>query len=200
MQKTIGIGVACDTGRDDAALRLEDPRCLIGAWDFFRTIDDRFSGRRSRARGTARFGFQRVPDPEPDRARSRALPGAETGADTVWADILWEEHGTLDWEARTIEVMRTLRIRRADSGSAGRSGTGGSPAEDPGGWDVLFEDGSFFHPWRVAERVDHPCSDDLYAGLLTPLVPSGAGRSWSMEWSVRGPAKDYTLRTVYARE
>ncbi|CAG8974584.1 hypothetical protein HYALB_00004381 [Hymenoscyphus albidus] len=52
-------------------------------------------------------------------------------------------------------------------------------------------------PWKA--NSSHLCIKDLY-DVEYEFFFSGAGlREWSMEYTVRGPAKDYTIRSVYRR-
>lgn len=128
-------------------------------------IDDRRTGARARAWGSAHF--------------IREDPGS----------IRWSEQGSLLWGGAEVAVERTLMLRRGDDGR----------------WNVFFEDGSSFHPWR-AGLVEHPCADDSYLGRLEgadgdPASEVGsAPRRWTLEWTVLGPSKDYTLTTTYERD
>lgn len=103
--------------------------------------------------------------------------------------ISWSEQGSLLWAGAEVAVERTLILRR----------------DDGGGWNVFFEGGSPFHPWR-AGLLEHPCADDSYHGRLDgadrdlAAGPGDTPRRWRLEWTVRGPAKDYTLTTTYERE
>lgn len=52
-------------------------------------------------------------------------------------------------------------------------------------------------PWKADSS--HLCIKDLY-DVEYEFFFKGAGlREWSMEYTVRGPAKDYTIRSVYRR-
>ncbi|MBP1805534.1 DUF6314 family protein [Rubellimicrobium aerolatum] len=67
---------------------------------------------------------------------------------------------------------------------------------DEGGIAVLFPDGRPFHRFRPEGRAagtDHPCGRDLYrvAYDLTSWP------DWAAEWTVTGPAKDYTMVSRY---
>ncbi len=91
----------------------------------------------------------------------------------------WHESGTMVREGQHVPVVRTLFV---------------APRAD--GWMVTFEDGREFHPWRPAETVEHPCGRDLYRGFLDLETRRGPDRgSWSITWTVIGPAKDYTMVT-----
>ena len=64
--------------------------------------------------------------------------------------------------------------------------------------EVLFADGRPFHrfvPWGQGAGTDHPCGADLYR----VRYDFAAWPSWSTEWAVGGPAKDYRMRTAYRR-
>ncbi|MEO0830046.1 MAG: DUF6314 family protein [Pseudomonadota bacterium] len=63
---------------------------------------------------------------------------------------------------------------------------------------VLFEDGSAFHAislGRTMPEATHICAPDLY------YVTYDFNRwpSWSSDWRVRGPKKDYRMRSDYVR-
>ena len=64
------------------------------------------------------------------------------------------------------------------------------------GVDVFYSDGRYFHAfhWEAAE-AEHLCGDDLYR------VRYGFGDwpEWVAEWDVRGPRKDYRMRSTYRR-
>lgn len=68
--------------------------------------------------------------------------------------------------------------------------------EDGDGIAVLFPDGRPFHRFRAlgwAVGTDHPCGRDLYR-----VAYDFAGwPDWSAEWTVTGPAKDYTMVSRY---
>lgn len=69
---------------------------------------------------------------------------------------------------------------------------------DNDGIAVLFADGRPFHrfvPEGRAPGTDHPCGRDLYR-VTYDLT---AWPAWTTEWTVAGPAKDYTMSTRYAR-
>ncbi|MDR7385409.1 DUF6314 family protein [Promicromonospora iranensis] len=100
--------------------------------------------------------------------------------------IRWTENGTLTWPAGSTPVTRTLFLVREEPGGLG----------SPSGWRVTFEDGRDFHPW-TAGAVEHLCGRDLYQGGMA--LPPGPPRSWELSWRVRGPEKDYTMRTRYSR-
>ncbi len=64
--------------------------------------------------------------------------------------------------------------------------------------DVCYPDGSAFHQFKpgLKAEAEHLCGRDLYAGLYRFDLPS----SWSLTWHVRGPHKDYSSATLFARE
>ncbi len=102
--------------------------------------------------------------------------------------LAWREAGTL-WRGEEpadgpgVTVSRDLAVeRRADNG-----------------WWVAFVDGRDFHPWAPGVEVVHPCGGDTYRGRVE--VPAeGPVEAWSVTWEVRGPAKDYTMRTRLTRD
>jgi hypothetical protein len=66
-----------------------------------------------------------------------------------------------------------------------------------GGVDVLFGDGRFFHGFDWAAAVaEHPCGADLYR----VRYDFGRWPDWAAVWEVRGPRKDYVMRSDYRRE
>lgn len=71
-------------------------------------------------------------------------------------------------------------------------------ARDGDGIAVRFADGRPFHrfvPHGRAPGTDHPCGPDLYR----VTYDFGPWPRWSAEWSVTGPAKDYTMVSLYRR-
>ena len=61
---------------------------------------------------------------------------------------------------------------------------------------VLFPDGRPFHRFMPSGRApgtDHPCGADLYR----VLYDLAGWPAWTAEWTVRGPAKDYTMGSLY---
>jgi hypothetical protein len=100
--------------------------------------------------------------------------------------LRWAERGTLSWAGGSTPVTRTLFLVRDEAPGVG----------SPSGWRVTFEDGRDFHPWTVG-AVEHLCGRDLYTGGVRP--PRDQAASWELTWRVRGPEKDYTMHTRYAR-
>lgn len=69
--------------------------------------------------------------------------------------------------------------------------------DEAGGIAVCFEDGRPFH-WFSADRpaTRHDCPPDLYRVRYDfTLWPE-----WSACWQVRGPRKDYRMRSRYSRQ
>ncbi|VXC51112.1 DUF6314 family protein [Nocardioides sp. AX2bis] len=94
--------------------------------------------------------------------------------------VRWHEEGLLERPGSApAAVHRTLLVVPDAAGS----------------WQVTFDDGRPFHPWSPGLAVDHPCADDLYRGVVDI---QDRGR-WTVTWQVRGPAKDHTITTAYAR-
>lgn len=95
--------------------------------------------------------------------------------------IRWHESGVLVTGGKELPVYRTLWIVLRD-----------------GRWIVTFEDGRFFHPWTTGELVEHPCGADFYVGRIDVEPGTGAGSRpsiWTVQWTVTGPSKDYTMIT-----
>lgn len=65
----------------------------------------------------------------------------------------------------------------------------------PGGIAVLFDTGRPFHVFGPARLTDrHDCAPDTY-DVAYAVAPD----YWSATWRVRGPRKDYEMRSRYAR-
>jgi hypothetical protein len=92
--------------------------------------------------------------------------------------VRWSERGTMTWDGGSTPVSRTLFVE-----------------DRPDGWWVTFDDGRDFHPWEVGDRVLHPCGADTYDGRIDVTGPD----TWTVEWRVSGPAKDYTMTTHLSR-
>lgn len=63
---------------------------------------------------------------------------------------------------------------------------------------VHFRDGSLFHEFElrtVGYTATYLCGADQYVGRYRVLDPD----VWSLTWCVRGPRKDYDMRTLYRR-
>lgn len=86
--------------------------------------------------------------------------------------VLWSESGIMQRGDHEIPVSRTLYVEPRATG-----------------WFVTFEDGRDFHPWEPGEEVVHPCAADTYVGRIELVDPD----TWTVEWNVTGPAKDYTM-------
>jgi hypothetical protein len=64
------------------------------------------------------------------------------------------------------------------------------------GVEVFFADGRAFHAFRFdAAEAEHLCGADLYR----VRYDFGRWPVWEAAWDVRGPRKDYAMRSVYAR-
>lgn len=158
-----------------------DPRALLGAWAFERSIDDRAAGDVKTADGMITLSLAREPD-----------GGCE--ADGRGERIRWFEQGTLHIGGQGLPVTRTLFVVPRGAG-----------------WFVVFEDGHDFHPWTTGERVEHPCGADMYVGRIevggidtggpgSPDVAHAVPAHWSVRWDVSGPNKDYTMVTRVYRD
>jgi hypothetical protein len=116
------------------------------------------------------------------RDRMSGVAGTVTGALLLTSEadeIVWREQGVLTVAAATYDVTRTYRLR-----------------DTADGWWVHFEDGRPFHPWLPGHWVRHPCSADLYDGL----VRLDSREAWRVLWRVSGPSKDQTILTRLARK
>jgi hypothetical protein len=98
--------------------------------------------------------------------------------------IRWQENGTLYRDGGEFPVMRTLLLR------PDRAAGVAEPS-----WRVEFDDGRPFHDWQLGSPVVHLCGADTYRGRITATDAD----SWQIEWTVRGPVKDYTMLTDYRR-
>lgn len=64
------------------------------------------------------------------------------------------------------------------------------------GLRVLFEDGRYFHTVpQGGGAAEHWCDPDMYRVRYWFDV-----QIWQANWTVKGPAKDYVMRTLYARD
>ncbi|KAF4627547.1 hypothetical protein G7Y89_g10602 [Cudoniella acicularis] len=52
-------------------------------------------------------------------------------------------------------------------------------------------------PWKA--KASHLCIEDLYDVAYEFYFKGATLESWSLEYSVKGPAKDYTIKSVYRR-
>ncbi|MDI9916381.1 DUF6314 family protein [Rhodococcus sp. IEGM 1379] len=93
--------------------------------------------------------------------------------------LRWYESGTLFDGDLELAVFRTLFIEQQD-----------------GNWAVTFEDGREFHEWNPGQDVEHLCGADTYRGRVDI---EAATEGWSVEWTVSGPSKDYTMTTYLTR-
>ncbi|MCW2747106.1 MAG: hypothetical protein JWP10_248 [Nocardioidaceae bacterium] len=93
--------------------------------------------------------------------------------------VKWSEQGVMQWRDKEVPVTRVLFLELRDDG-----------------WFVTFDDGRDFHPWAPGEQVEHMCGADLYRGHVVAGHPLD---SWTVEWNVQGPTKDYTMTTVLTR-
>jgi hypothetical protein len=63
---------------------------------------------------------------------------------------------------------------------------------------VYFRNGSFFHEFELRAggyTAIYQCGTDRYIGRYRLLDPD----VWSLTWCVRGPSKNYDIRTLYRR-
>jgi uncharacterized protein DUF6314 len=95
------------------------------------------------------------------------------------AGLAWFESGVLNWAGQQLEVTRRLRIN-----------------DVAGSYWVQFADGRAFHPWSPGSWVTHPCSLDLYRGLISI---DGSDR-FRITWQVTGPTKDHTITSRLHRQ
>lgn len=122
----------------------------------------------------------------------------ERDVDDRYASVRLRVTGTA-----VLEQVADGRVRWHEEGTLTRPG--GAPAavhrtllvvpDADGAWQVTFDDGRPFHPWSPGVEVDHPCAADHYRGTV---VVHDEER-WTVTWQVRGPAKDHTITTAYAR-
>lgn len=69
--------------------------------------------------------------------------------------------------------------------------------EGPGGLDVYFDDGRFFHHIGpgAAPQDRHDCAPDIY----DVTYDFRDWPRWSSVWTVTGPRKNYAMQTAYER-
>lgn len=146
-----------------------DPYTLVGEWNFERRIVDR------RAEVTKR------------------VAGTTIVEHSGHSRLRWYESGTLFDGDLELPVFRTLFIERTD-----------------GDWTVTFEDGREFHDWAPGGDVEHLCGADTYRGRIDIDIDIDIEEAeadaaedpqavWSVEWTVTGPSKDYTMTTHLTR-
>ncbi|NMD59449.1 hypothetical protein CJ178_10805 [Rhodococcus sp. ACPA4] len=116
---------------------------------------------------------------------TKRVTGTTTIEDAGDGRLRWYESGTLFDGDLELPVFRTLFIEQHD-----------------GEWAVTFEDGREFHDWAPGDDVEHLCGADTYRGRIDIDVEEATTDSqaaWSVEWTVTGPSKDYTMTTHLAR-
>lgn len=113
---------------------------------------------------------------------TRSVDGSTTLSLLDDGRVRWDENGVMRWSGHEVPVSRTLFVE---------------PRDDD--WFVTFEDGRPFHPWSTETPVDHDCPPDVYTGTITTDGDGAGTRSWSITWTARGPAKDYTMVSLLAR-
>ncbi|MBS9718588.1 DUF6314 family protein [Pseudohalocynthiibacter aestuariivivens] len=66
----------------------------------------------------------------------------------------------------------------------------------PGGIDICFDNGQFFHRLDITQRTtkaEHVCAEDTY----NVLYDFSEWPVWSATWHVAGPRKLYTMTSSY---
>lgn len=111
-------------------------------------------------------------------AESSSVRGSTVLSQEEDGRVRWDEAGTLTRGDLEVPVTRTLFVEPRD-----------------GDWFVTFEDGRDFHPWTPGTEVVHPCAADTYVGRML-LIDAD---TWTIEWNVSGPAKDYTMTSTLTR-
>ncbi|MGG7103537.1 DUF6314 family protein [Rhodococcus sp. 24CO] len=116
---------------------------------------------------------------------TKRVAGKTTIEDSGDGRLRWYESGTLFDGDLELPVFRTLFIEQHD-----------------GDWTVTFEDGREFHDWAPGDDVEHLCGADTYRGRIDIDIEEGSADSqavWSVEWTVTGPSKNYTMTTHLTR-
>lgn len=93
------------------------------------------------------------------------------------------EHGLLAWGGRGGEAERSWDLVATD---------------DPGVWDVRFDDGRPFHRLDLRTgrwATEHRCAPDLYVGDFEVEAPD----AWRYTWQVSGPRKSLELASRLTR-
>lgn len=111
------------------------------------------------------------------------LRGTATFIPTSEGALRHEEHGELSWGLHHGSASRAWSL---------------VPAGGPGGFDVYFEDGRFFHRLDLRTgswTAEHLCGDDVYAGSFWIETNEG----WAYSWTVIGPRKRLELTTRLTR-
>jgi hypothetical protein len=118
------------------------------------------------------------------RLRRTATRGFLAGRVSIRADghrSSLDEQGLLRLDGR--EAMASQRYSLSYRGAAVQ---------------VHFRNGSFFHEFELRAQgytAIYHCGEDQYIGRYRVLDPD----AWSLTWCVRGPRKDYDMRTLYRR-
>jgi hypothetical protein len=190
---------------------------LHGDWNVVRRISDHRTGQAGLFRGQASFrpcaagsgqeaqlaegpdaGLAEGPDAglaerrEAGHAEEREAghaeePEAGHGEEQGPADgesrvLAYHEHGELRFGGHLGPASRSLFYRELPDGSA----------------DVRFADGREFYRLDLRHgtwSAEHPCRADKYLVTVTRLSPD----SFTENWRVVGPAKDYELTTTFTR-
>lgn len=147
---------------------------LAGEWTVRRELSDRMSGGSGRFTGRAEFR-----EDGGDDAGGACEEDHGAGEGGAWLHV---EEGVLEWGGTHRAAGRTLRLLPEPDGTA----------------RVFFADGRPFHDLDLRDgrwTAPHHCGADYYEGRFTVVSPD----EWRLRWTVRGPAKEQTLDSVYRR-
>ena len=142
-----------------------------GEWHLWRVIEDRAGGPAGASSGRFTGLFTGV---------ARFLPVAGGQPGPLSGALDYAEEGELRLGRAAFRATRAYRW-----------------VLGPGGVEVFFADGRFFHgfAWEAAV-AEHPCGADLYR----VRYDFARWPEWQAVWEVRGPRKDYVMRSQYRRE
>lgn len=164
-----------------------------GRWHMRRRIEDRRAGQAGRFEGHATFTVRRVAVRPPAEVRQIAGPriAGHGGAQEPRVLSPQVDHCAADYHEAGHLILGDAPPLRAERRYLWRQ-EGAEIA-------VFFADGRPFHdidPDAGPDtEVQHLCGADLYS----VRYDFARWPDWQARWTVRGPAKDYTMTTDYAR-
>lgn len=176
-------------------------RSLLGTWklerDLYSTLPSHPSGHFS---GTAQFLLR---DMTPDGLRCAEEPGEDDDggeADDVGLEYLYVEDGDFKTDAGFGFRAARRYVWRYDERRDVLSVWFVKP-DDPMRVDYLFHEVEFGRPqtggWSAA--AGHLCLDDYYDVKYNFAFEAVNLSEWNVEYTVKGPKKDYKIRGVYRR-
>lgn len=176
-------------------------RSLLGTWKLERHLTSRLPSHPSgRFGGTAQF-LLRERTADGIRCAKDGAP-ARLGEDDVGMEYLYVEDGEFKTDSGFGFRATRRYIWRYDERNDGLSVWFVRP-DDQRRADYLFHEIEFEQPverdrgWRA--RAGHLCIDDYYDVGYNFAFEAVNLREWSVEYTVNGPKKDYTIKGTYRR-